>query len=106
MSREIVDTKNIVDLSNLDSWDLVKELNNRGYYTKLIFSPLDVDMILESINGDRDDDDHIILSEEDKVDVLDSSFNTDYYCQRMNEDIEQHILDYYDNEDYKKDVKE
>lgn len=106
MSREIVDTKNIVDLSNLDSWDLVKELNNRGYYTKLIFSPLDVDMILKSINGDRDDDDHIILSDDDKVDVLDSSFNTDYYCQRMNEDVDQHILDYYDNEDYKKDVKE
>jgi hypothetical protein len=103
MSKEFVDTKNIVDLSNLDSWDLVKELNNRGYYTKLIFSPMDVESMLDSINSDRDEDDTIVLTDNwDKMEILDNCFNTDYYCQRMNEDIEQHILDYYDNEDYYK----
>ena len=102
MSKEIVDTKNIVDLSNLDSWDLVKELNNRGYYTKLIFSPLDVESCLESINSDREEVDQIVFTKWDMSEVLDNCFNTDYYCQRMNEDIDQHILDYYDNEDYYK----
>jgi hypothetical protein len=106
MSREIVDTKNIVDLSNLDSWDLIKELNKRGYYTQLIFSPGDVDMRLHSINGDRDEEDGniIVLSQEEKMDILQDCFNTDWYCERMNESLEEYILDNYDDEAYYKGV--
>jgi len=106
MSREIVDTKNIVDLSNLDSWDLIKELNNRGYYTQLVYSPSDVDMQLDSINGNRDEEDGniIVLSQEDKEAILQDCFNTDWYCERMNENLEEHILDNYDDETYYKKV--
>lgn len=104
MSKEIIDTKNIVDLSNLDSWDLIKELRSRGYYTDLIFSISDVTTQLDSINDCRDEDDGEIieLDESDKMDILDCCFNTDYYCQRMNESIEEYILDNYDNESYYK----
>jgi hypothetical protein len=102
MSKEFVDTKNIVDLSNLDSWDLVKELNNRGYYTKLIFGLSDVESTLYSINLDRDEDDTIVLTDDDKGEILDSCFNTDWLTERMNESIDEYILDYYDNEDYYK----
>lgn len=106
MSKEIIDTKNIVDLSNLDSWDLIKELNRRGYYTQLIYSPSDVDMILDSINENRDEEDGniIVLSQEEKMDVLDNCFNTDWYCERMNDDMAEHILDNYDDEAYYKKV--
>ena len=111
MSREIVDTKNIVDLSNLDSWDLVKELNNRGYYTKLIFGISDVDSQLKSVNDcmDMEDDNIIVLTEDEKIDVLDDCFNTDWFVERMNESIEEYIRDNYDNGDYyqkKVDVEE
>lgn len=106
MSKEIIDTKNIVDLSNLDSWDLIKELNKRGYYTQLIYSPSDVVMIVDSINENRDEEDGniIVLSQEEKMDVLDNCFNTDWYCERMNDDMAEHILDNYDDETYYKKV--
>ena len=106
MSREIVDTKNILDLSNVDSWDLMKELKSRGYYTQLIYSPSDVDMLLDSINDNRDEEngDIIVLSEDDKIDVLHSCFNTDWFCDRMNDDLVEHILDNYDDEAYYKKV--
>ncbi len=98
---------NIVDLSNLDSWDLMKELNKRGYYTNLIFSPSDIDMVLSGINGNRDEEDSNIieLSQEDKEDILQSTaINTDWFCERINESLEEHILDYYDDEAYYKKV--
>lgn len=102
MDREIKDTKNILDLSNIESWDLMKELKRRGYYTDLIFGPYDVESTLESLNDNRDEDDEniIVLSEEDKVDILDSCFNTDWFVERMNESMDEYILDNYDNEDY------
>ena len=87
-----------IDLSKVDSFDLMQELKSRGYYTDLIFSPSDVDMQLESINGDRDEDNQIVLTDEEKADILDSCFNTDWYCERMNDDISDEILNHYDND--------
>ena len=46
--------------------------------------------------------DVIVLSDEDKEEILDNCFNTDWFCERMNESIEEYILDNYDNEDYYK----
>jgi hypothetical protein len=93
-----------LDLSKVDSWDMVKELNSRGYYTKLIFTPFDVESTLESLNNNRDEDDEniIVLTDEDKGDILDSCFNTDWFAERMNESMDEYILDNYDNEDYYK----
>lgn len=102
MSKEIIDTKNIVDLSNLNSWDLMKELKRRGYYTDLIFGISDVDSQLKNVNDcmDMEDDNIIVLTEDEKIDVLDGCFNTDWLCERMNESIEEYIRDNYDNGDY------
>lgn len=103
MSKEIEPTKNILDLSNIDSRDLMLELNSRGYYTDLIFSIHDVDSMLDSINGDREENENqIVLTKEDKMDILDNCFNTDWYCERMNNDIDDEILNHYDSEDYYK----
>jgi hypothetical protein len=90
----------MTDLKNIDSWDLMKELKSRGYYTDLIFGLGDVDFNLESLNDYRDDDKIIVLSNEDKIDILDSCFNTDWYCERMNEDMDAYILENYNNESY------
>jgi hypothetical protein len=104
MSKEIEPTKNILDLSNIDSRDLMLELKSRGYYTDLIFSPYDIDLQLESINGDRDEDnnDIIVLTDDEKREILDNCFNSDWYCERMNDDISDEILNNYDNEAYYK----
>jgi hypothetical protein len=97
-------SKNIIDLSNIESWDLVDELKSRGWFTNLIYTPSDVDMQLENINGGRDEEDGniIVLQEDDKKDILDLCFNTDWYCEQLNERLEEYILDNYDSEEYYK----
>jgi len=97
MNREIPNTKNIVDLSNIESRDLMLELKSRGYYTDLIFGIGDVDWNLKSINDDRDEADHIKLDDSEKIDILDNCFNTDWYCERMNDNILDEILNRYDS---------
>jgi len=97
-------SENKIDLSKIHSWDLVEELKSRGWYTNLIYTPSDVDMQLDSINGDRDEEDGniIVLKEDDKKEILDYCFNTDYFCERLNESLEDYILDNYDSEEYYK----
>lgn len=103
MSKEIEPTKNILDLSNIDSRDLMLELKSRGYYTDLIFGIGDVDWNLDSHNDDKEEgEDIIVLTDEDKREILDNCFNTDWYCERMNDDISDEISNNYDNEEYYK----
>jgi len=90
----------MTDLKNINSWDLMKELKSRGYYTDLIFSPYDVESTLQSLNDYRDDDNIIVLTKDEWSDILDSCFNTDWYSERMNEDVDAYILENYDNEHY------
>ena len=87
-------SKNILDLSNIESKDLIHELYERGYYTDLLFCVQDVEMQLENINEDRDEDKQIVLSDEQKKEFLDESFDTSWYNERMNEDIIITILKY------------
>ena len=86
---------NILDLSNIETHDLFQELKKRGYKTDLVFGLSDVEFQLEQINSDRDEDDQLKLEEEDKREILERVFyNIDYYCERINEDIEEKILEY------------
>ena len=87
-------SKNILDLSNIETKDLIHELQERGYYTDLLYCLEDVDMQLENINEDRDEESQIVLSKEQKLEILDTSFNLDWYCEHMNEDLENQILNY------------
>jgi hypothetical protein len=86
--------KNILDLSNIESKDLIHELYERGYFTDLLFCVEDVKIQLDDINEDRDEDNKIVLSEEQKKEVLDESFNIGWYNERMNDDIINTILKY------------
>lgn len=95
-----------MDLSNIETSDLINELKERGYFTELIFGVSDVDFILKGINSEREDyeGDVIELDDYDKRTILEECFNSDWYSERMNEDIEQKILDEYDDETYYKKV--
>ena len=97
-------SKNKIDLSKIHSWDLLEELKSRGWYTNLIYTPSDVEMQLDSINSDRDEEDGniIVLQEDDMKEILDYCFNTDWYCEQLNERLEEYILDNYDSEEYYK----
>jgi hypothetical protein len=88
-------SKNILDLSNIETHDLMDELNRRGWKTELLFGLSDIDMRLESINEDRDEDKQITLSDDDKGNILDQVFdNVGYYIEQVNNDIEDKILNY------------
>ncbi len=88
-------SKNILDLSNIETNDLMDELNRRGWKTELLFGLSDIDMQLESINEDRDEDNQITLSNEDKEEILDQVFdNVGYYIEQVNINIEDKILNY------------
>ena len=80
-----------LDLSKLTNSDLIDELQSRGYYTNLLYCVDDVNMQLEYMNEDRADDEQITLTEEQKLEVLDISFNADWYCERMNIDLQNEI---------------
>jgi len=88
-------SKNILDLLNIETNDLMDELNRRGWKTELLFGLSDVDMQLESINEGRDEDSQITLSDDNKGEILDQIFDSvGYYIEQINNDIEDKILNY------------
>lgn len=88
-------SKNILDLSNIETNDLMDELNRRGWKTELLFGLSDVDMQLESINEGRDEESQITLSDDNKGEILDEIFDrVGYYIEQINNDIEDKILNY------------
>lgn len=87
---------NILDLSKIESKDLINELSSRGYFTDLLYSIHDVDMQLDNINESREGlDNQIVLTKEQKIEVINECFNLDYYSEQMNSDIEDLILNRY-----------
>jgi hypothetical protein len=82
-------------LAEFNIIELINELTIRGVYTNLIYSIYDIDMQLDNINEDRNEDDQIVLTENDKINILKNVFNTDYYMQEMNEELDCYILDNY-----------
>lgn len=87
--------KNIVDLSNIESRDLMLELRSRGWKTELMFGLEDVNIQLQNINDERDEEDKIVLDDVDKETILDEVFDSpDYYIERINNDIQDEILRY------------
>jgi hypothetical protein len=86
---------NKIDLSEVNAWDLMQELKSRGYFTDLIFGIQDVDFNLEHmVNSDREEDEKLVLTDEEKMEILDSCFSVDWYSEQMNNDIYEEILRY------------
>ena len=83
--------KNILDLSNIDSWDLVDELKNRGFSTNLLWCRDDVQKQLDEANEDRTE--KIILTDEDKDNILDE-LSYEHCIRLLNDEIYDKILNY------------
>ena len=83
-----------IDLSQVNAWDLMKELESRGYFTDLIFGTQDVDSNLTFINDDRVEkgEEPIELSQDEKSEIISSCFNVEWYAEQMNDDIYEQIL--------------
>jgi hypothetical protein len=86
---------NIVDLSNLETWDLIKELQNRGYNTELLWCREDVQRQVDDLNEDRESEgkEPLVLTDDDKDEVLEQ-LSYEYHCQRINEEIYDKVQDY------------
>ena len=90
-------SKNIVDLGNLDTQDLIQELRNRGFVTQLLYGREDVQMRLDDINENRielAEDNQIELSDNDIDDILNYVMDDDSISQLVYEGIENRILAY------------
>jgi len=96
----------MTDLSNVSSTLLIKELENRGFWTSFIYGISDVTLALELINDARNPDECIVLSEDDKLEIINncfednSCFNIDRVFVELNTAIDNYILNDYDNEHY------
>ena len=87
-------SNNILDLSNIESGDLIKELESRGFKTDLLYNRHDIDLQLCIINDYRGDDHQISLDDLDPDQILDEVFEsiTEYMCERINDTIQDRIL--------------
>ena len=88
---------NIVDLSNLDTRDLIEELQNRGYNTELLFCREDVDLQLESLN-DGYPGLKLTMTDEDKDEILEGDLPIDWTCERINESIYDGVFNFISEE--------
>jgi hypothetical protein len=77
---------NICDLSNLDTRDLIEELQNRGYMTGLLFCREDVETQLDSIREGYPGLE-LTMTEEQIDDILDGDIPTGWCCERINDSL-------------------
>ena len=88
---------NIVDLSNLDTRDLIEELQNRGYMTQLLFCREDVDLQLDSLR-DGYPGLELTMTDEDKDNILDGDIPTNWVCERINESLYDGVFNLFSEE--------
>jgi hypothetical protein len=79
---------------DIDTWDLIKELQSRGYNTELLWCRDDVQRQVDDINeGKEEGEEPLVLDDMEKDDILDSlSYN--WYCERINEEIYDRVWEY------------
>jgi hypothetical protein len=88
---------NIVDLGNLDTRDLIEELQNRGYNTELLFCREDVETQLDSIREGYPGLE-LTMTDEDKDNILDGDIPTSWCCERINESIYDGVFNLFSEE--------
>ena len=77
---------NIVDLGNLDTRDLIEELESRGYMTQLLFNRDDVEFQLESILAGYPNLE-LTMTDEQKDNILDGDLPINWTCENINDSI-------------------
>ena len=84
-------------MKDIKTSDLISELQNRGYYTDLLFCLEDVRMNLERINEDREE--KIELIDRDSDYIL-GKINSDWHIEQINNQICDIIVDVYGDCEY------
>jgi hypothetical protein len=76
-------------------WDLIKELQNRGWNTELLFCRDDIQTQVESLNEYRavEGKEPITLNDEDKDNILES-LSYEWHCERINEEIYDKVFEF------------
>ena len=84
--------------NQFSTFELIRELNNRGYFTDLLYSKHSVNDILDAINERRDDDgeEPISIPENKILGILEASINVRLIESLINERIEEEIFDNYE----------
>ena len=85
----------MTDLSNVSSTELIKELENRGFWTSFMYDTSDVQIAV-----------NFVLSEDDKLEIINNCFednsclDIDKVFIELNTAIDNYILNEYDNKHY------
>lgn len=87
-------------MENYSDWDLIKELQNRGWNTELLWCRDDVQKQLDDVNEMRQSEGKIpfnnTLSDDDKDKILES-LSYEWHTQQMNEEIFSKVYDFVDD---------
>ena len=88
---------NIVDLSNLDTRDLIEELENRGYMVNLLFCREDVDIQLNNVlMGYRNL--KLTMTDEQKDEILNSDILIEWASENINDRIYNSVMNLFSEE--------
>ena len=81
-----------MDISTIKSFDLIRELESRGYMTNLLFCREDVDTQLVYINENRIDDEETPVEFDDfEKDSILGTIDVEMFIERYNGEIIQEI---------------
>jgi hypothetical protein len=84
-----------MDIKEISTQNLIKELLDRGYNTSLLFNRDDVKLQLDDINENRDiEEPNIVLDDNDMDDILEYVLSDDRLNEQINESIQNKIYDY------------
>lgn len=86
-----------MNLNQITTGDLIKELGKRGYNTSMLWCIADVKQNLDMLNEDRTEEEKINLNETDMSLILDMVCDSDIHYERINEDIQSQI-EFYNTE--------
>ena len=84
-------------LKEIDTWDLIKEIQSRGWNTELLFGRDDVKRQYDIINEDREEGEKFPPMDEMDMDNILESLSYEYNCERINEEIYDKVWEYLNN---------
>lgn len=84
-----------MDLKNVSSIELVRELNSRGFITGLIFGVLDVSQLVDDLNEELEEHERKTVSVEDMKKML-RTIPTDDISAHILDEIYDRVSDYFE----------
>ena len=84
-------------LKEIDTWDLIKELQSRGYITELLWCREDVVRHFNDINEYREEGEKFPPMDEMDMDNILDSLSYEWHCERINEEIYDEVWKYVNN---------